>query len=409
MAYATQDQVLNFLQSGDQSQGPSQVGSSGGGGLVGGASSPSSQPSGAQPGTGGNNQWTNIQSYLGANQGQNSQRANAIGQAGQSILDKEKSAFTAKKDETIGAAKKAAEPVTSLGTDKASQLIQQAAQSGQGSEQYTQAVNPLKQAYTAQYSGPTSFAYGKSADYTNLAKQAGDEQQFKNFLSQFDRNAQGGRELSTGQKALQSQLDVVNPELEAKRQAIADAAKSVGSEIDTGAQDVGSELSGIQNQFQTGKQSLMDLFAKQKTSSKADIDKAANDLNANNAATIAAVNAERDRIASLSKDQNSRFVRGVKNGKTSDYAINKADYYGYDPGDMATAANVGGVDTQRNVYNTISDIYGTKDDMIAKAASEARAAKAKDAEAAFQAAIQNKKDQLANQGYGNISDWMWRK
>lgn len=282
MAYATQDQVLDYLQGGQQGQtagvdptASKSMGSSGGSGIV-----STGAPSAAPQGTGGSQQWTNIQSYLTANQGQNQQRADGVKQQVQGTFGQEKQQFDQKAQEAKSSAEKATEPVRSINQDKASQLISQASSADKGSEGYQQAINPLKQAVSTKIEAPKTFAYGLGAQTQELG-QVQDQQKFGNVLGMFDKKAQGGRDLSTGQRALQNQLDVQNPFLEQTRQDLATQYKGLTDDIGARSVDTNKQVSDIYSQGQKSQDELKSFLENQASGSMSNLE---NLSQANNAA-----------------------------------------------------------------------------------------------------------------------------
>jgi hypothetical protein len=276
MAYATQDQVLNYLQGGPQNQNAGvdpttsrPMGQSGGSGIVG-----SGAPSAGSQGSGGQGLWTNIQSYIGANQAGQQQRADTVKQQVQGTFGKEKEQFQQQSQQAKSSVEKATEPVRSMGQDKASQLIQQASSSEKGSEGYTQAVDPLKKAVSTQIEPAKTFSYGLGAETQDLGKSVGDQRNFQNFLSIFDKNLQGGRDLTVGQRGLQNQLDVQNVDLENARQDLSKQYGGLSSEIETGAVDANKYIQDLVSGAQTSQNELKAYLEGQGTMTRKQIDDA---------------------------------------------------------------------------------------------------------------------------------------
>lgn len=249
MAYATQDQVLNYLQGGQQDQtagidptSSKQMGSMGGGSGIVNTGSSAQAP---QQGTGGQSKWTNIQNYIGANQSSNAQRANTVKQQVEGTFGQEKKSFQDQSQQAKTSAEKAAEPLTSVNQDKASQLITQATSAQKGSDQYKQSLDPLKQAYNYNYQAPKQFSYGLGSQAQEIGGSVGDQQKFHNFLGMFDKKLQGGRDLSVGQKSLQNQLDVQNTGLEEARQGLANQYQGLTGEVEKGVGDINSYLGSL--------------------------------------------------------------------------------------------------------------------------------------------------------------------
>jgi hypothetical protein len=273
MAYATQDQVLNYLQEGKQEQGVDptasrSMGSSGGSGIV-----STGAPSAAPQGTGGSQQWTNIQNYLTANEGQNKQRADTVKQQASGIFGQEKSQFEQKAQEAKSSAEKATEPVRSVNQDAASKLISEASSAQKGSEGYTKAIDPLKKAVNTQIAPAQTFSYGLGGEAQEVGGNLG-QGKFSNFLGMFDKKLQGGRDLSTGQRALQGQLDVQNTDLEAARQGLESEYAGLQKQVDTGAVDTNKYVQDLTSGAMKAQGDLRSYLEGQGGQSRADIDAA---------------------------------------------------------------------------------------------------------------------------------------
>lgn len=409
MAYATQDDVLNYLQgnqNGQQGVDPTSSAQVGGGSSGAGFISGQGGGSPSQSGVGGQKLWTNIQSYLTANQGAADQRADNLKTQVQGTFGQEKDAFNKQATDTKAAADKAAEPVTNVNPDKASQLIAQAGSAQKGSDAYTQAVNPVKQAVTAQYAGPSAFSYGLSAGAQNAGQGVASDEAFKGFLSQFDKNLQGGRDLNTGQRGLQEQLDSQNEKLAQARQDLNSQYGTLTGDIGQGVTDTSKYLQDTADKFKTGQSSLLDYLTGQGTSNRSAIDEAVaqhnqeavgqqnlyNKYTADNPVTDPnseiAINWKRlidpngdwrNKWAKIAdpQDRLNAQVKQFYDWEANTAKIPHADYNEvsqFNPGDYATEENIGGVDQQRNQWNAIMDMLA-KTDEIKKAQAEAANAK----------------------------------
>lgn len=166
MAYANNPFDNQDPNQQNQNQNPNQNNPGGGGGSSVVAGGGGGQPAGtAGVGAGGQQRWTNIQSYLGANQ------------PSQEVANKYKSTEESK--------------INSATPQNAEQTLGQAMQGG--SPDYEGYRNSQKA-----YSGPTQFSQNAS---------------YQNALQNVYQNAAGGQALNAGQSALQNQLDQDNPYL----------------------------------------------------------------------------------------------------------------------------------------------------------------------------------------------------
>ena len=154
-------------QAQSQQAQPVQLGSSGGALAGSGSSQPGSGGNVSTAGTNaGGGGWTNIQSYLKANEG-NTGTAKALESQVGGTFDQESQNFQNQSQETKQKAQKQVEE-NKVGQDQASQMIQQASQGynygGPQAQNYNQNVSRLKGALSAQYQGPRDFAYGMGGE-----------------------------------------------------------------------------------------------------------------------------------------------------------------------------------------------------------------------------------------------------
>lgn len=251
MAYlAEDDKQLDGQGQAQAGQGPAQLseGSSivgGGGGGSGAAATSSTAP----PGGGG---WTNIQSYLEANKGDNG-TSQALSKDVGSAFDSEKSKLDA--DEQGKSA-----------LDQADSQVNAIKGAHQKARDYINSDNPADSPYTDVHSGLTNQFNAPQVSY-NLGNQASeygrqlqDDKGFDEALNQTYNKAAGGQ-MSSGQRALQYQLDVNNPGLAQARQNLTGQYKQLNDYL-TGkktateqaladrAKQYGDEQAGIKTDLQ---------------------------------------------------------------------------------------------------------------------------------------------------------------
>lgn len=206
-----------------------------------------SQVSTAGVGKGGRGSFTNIQAYLEANKGNNS--------TGEAIASNVGSAFDGeqKKIEDDSASK------ISEGQAKLESVKGLRTRAGQfdfsdGSDDPAKKAqaDEIKQGLAGQYSAPR-VAYTIGNEANQYGQQLQNDQGFDALLDQTYNKAAGGQ-ISSGQKALQRQLDLNNDQLTGKRQDLAARYKALEGIASTKAADTNSALSG----FETGYQSEID-------------------------------------------------------------------------------------------------------------------------------------------------------
>ena len=242
-------------------------------------------PTGPAGGAGGQGSWTNIQSYLKANHGNNSS-ADVLTKTTSDAFNTDRSNAQNQANQVKDTAKQQVEQ-NNLGMDKASQLVQQASQNynygGQQSDAYNQGVNQVKNTLSAQYNAPMDFSYGlsnNSQQYGNLNTNDG----YQGIMNKLYNKAAGGH-MTQGQLALQNQLDVGNEALNNARQnAVADYGK-LNQDIGNVVQNTTNDLSGYQNQFLQNQNALRDYLINQsneamtgKSQAEADARKSYNEL-----------------------------------------------------------------------------------------------------------------------------------
>lgn len=174
--------------------------------LTGGASTDvGSGVSTAGVGAGGQGGWTNIQAYLKANEG-NTNSANALSNQIGSEFQGEESKIL----DSSSQAKSQAE-ANRIGSFTEKEL--------NNSIYAPDSLKTMKDYFAKSYQGPESYNYSLGQKAQEYGEQLGDDQRFGALLGDVYNNAAGGR-ISTGQMALQRQLDTNNPALQEARQSL---------------------------------------------------------------------------------------------------------------------------------------------------------------------------------------------
>lgn len=230
MAYLTQDQVLNQLQGGAQAPNDptsfnSQAGQGGGGAFVGSASSSPTQGRGGMA-----SPWTNIDSYLKANQNQLGSGIQAVQQKGQEVLQGEQQKLQQAGSQAREGIKK--EQSEQVGVDQASRLVNE--QNQQGASQIKNYLN--QGSASGQFNRP-QYQYAQGADAQNWAKVYQDPNAYKQRREEVYGQITG-RELTGGQKALQSQLDLSSGQIDPSFEQ----GKSLWTQYGKSAQDEAAKL-----------------------------------------------------------------------------------------------------------------------------------------------------------------------
>lgn len=350
--------------------GQGQAGTGAPSGSFAGSGSLSTQPSTAGVGAGGGGGWTNIQSYLTANQG-NQGSANALkSQVGGSFDQEQKNL-----DQSASQSKQQADQQVSqnhIGQDQASQMVQQMGQNyqynGQQNDQYNQNKNQFQTALNAQYQGPQSYTYGMGAQ----AQQYGQNLN-NNFNAVMENvyNKSAGGQMGSGAMALQHQLDQDNPYVNQARQDLVNQYAGLQGNIQNTTQATNQAIQGDVGQFQKDQSDLRGYLTGQENQSLGNIDsaiKAYNDQQAGNQGGAAfdwadaakgltdqrAINAINMAQADPNKDA---LVKG--------YNALGLSKYNFDP-TKTTRENVAGVDSDRSRYDAIADALGVGGQQIAK-------------------------------------------
>lgn len=361
MAYLVED---DKQQQNGQNQSPNTMGAQVSGGapaiVSGGGGGGVSQAGVGKGGTGG---WTNIQAYLGANEGNKQGSANLlqnkVGQTFQSEASRLAEESNKAKQE---AATKVSENTLSRdqAKEKLNSLAGQYNYKAPQSEEYNQGVNKLKTASTYQYDGPTSFSYGMGGQTQEYGSGLNSDPAFSQIMTSLYGQAANGQ-LGRGQATLQKQLDVNNEQLAGVRdnlrgqygqlqQNVADTTRVTDESVRDAARMAAENVNSVNNYLgDTRSQSYQDLQA----------------------ATKAWNDAERARANAASIESgyqvNGPRGMGIVNpieviGRSGyDVPINNDRFFTYRPGDAATLESVSGQDTNRNIWNVVGDVRGLED------------------------------------------------
>lgn len=171
-------------------------------------------------GRGGTGGWTNIQAYINANKDYNSGAEKAIREQGTNQVNQERSKIDQEANQVKSQVDNQANQVNDVKQNYGS-WINQGAQNYQYGAQnqnqnYNDYFNKLKGALNMQYQGPDQVSYQRSADTQRYADAVADDGAYRNLVNDFYKK-QGGGKLSSGQRALQDQLDVNNTGLQNAR------------------------------------------------------------------------------------------------------------------------------------------------------------------------------------------------
>lgn len=221
-----------------------------------GAQSPS-MSSGQQAGTGGQGGWTNIQSYMQANQGDTGSAKNLQDKAG-GQFDTEKQNLDTQAGQVKQQGQAQADSIKQAQSG-AAQMVSDAAKnysySGQQGDPYNQNVGKLKSAINGQYSGPSDFQYSFGADTQKAGDALGNDGAFNNYLGDIYQQRAGGQ-LSQGGKSLQTQLDSGNQALADTRQNLLKQYSGLGDYRNQTVTDTTKALGDDASQYRNNQDSL---------------------------------------------------------------------------------------------------------------------------------------------------------
>ena len=285
MAYIEENDKLQENQDPNQQQS---VGGSGAPSIVNqGSNAVGSGVNTAGVGAGGTGKWTNIQAYLEANKNVDTGAKDLLESNVGGQFEKEKSDLGQEAQKLKTDAKQASSPVDDV-WNNSQKYIDDAAGAysfgGQSGDPYNKAVNSFQNALTAKYTGPNSYAKeisGKAQQYNSAL---GDDNTFNQLLGDMYQNKAGGQ-LSSGGRALQTQLNISNEPLSMARKNLLDKYQGLNSYRDQTVKDTNTELANTAQNFGQRQNSIKDFLSNKSSEydsktaqQEADAKKAYNDL-----------------------------------------------------------------------------------------------------------------------------------
>lgn len=230
-------------------------------GIVTGGGSGSQTPTQNGAAGGNGSGWTNIQSYMQANQGDTGGSKllqDKVGGQLQAENDQlQKSASQAK-----GQADEQANNMSGIQSN-AAQMIGSAPTQydwNNQSDAYKQSVGKVHDALSAKYSGPTGYSYGLSAPAQQYKTDLGNDGGFNQMMGNLYQERAGGQ-MNQGQRNLQSQLDVSNQALGDTRQSLLGQYAGFGGQT---IKDTNDAIQKDKDAFGTSQSALRDYLNNQK-------------------------------------------------------------------------------------------------------------------------------------------------
>lgn len=329
----------------------------------------------APAGAGGGGGWTNIQSYLGANQGDTGTSDYINKQVGDQF-SKEQSDL-----DSAGAG------VVQSGVDQANKIKNDTAGSGgmldaassayqwgdTQNDPYNQSVSTLKGDLNGVYTGPTSFSYGMSQPTQQYGSNLSNDKDFGQMLNQ-SYAQRSGQSMNDGQLALQRQLDTTNDPLQQTRQNLLGQYSGLQTKINDTVSKNNDALTHASEDYRTNQNALRGFLSGQ-----------SGDISTKIAQEQAAKHDEYGGLKAQEADQQGLYNNAV-NARQSrideirrDFGAGSLPHYGneiagYDRDIAAKQAALTGLTTRNNDYasaaqnqsqgdkarfNTISSILGT--------------------------------------------------
>lgn len=225
-------------------------------GVIDGSSS-SGGVSTAGVGAGGTGGWTNIQAYLGANKSDNGSAQN-LSEKAQGQYNTENQNLQTQAGNTKTQAESQAKSVKDA-QDNSKQWVNQAANaynySGPQSEDYSNQTQKVKNALYNQYSGPNNFAYTTSNDFQRTNSALGDDNAFNSYMNDIYKQKAGGQ-LTSGQGALQTQLDVNNQNLADTRQNLLKQYAGFGDVVNNTAKETDAAIQSAKTAYGNNQEAL---------------------------------------------------------------------------------------------------------------------------------------------------------
>lgn len=202
--------------------------------LVGGGSNAVGTGGVSQAGTGaGGGGWTNIQAYLKANEG-NTQSANALNKDVGSQFDQEQNSLTQASQSAKGEADK----------NTSAPSLDDAMYGGS-------AADSMRNYLNGSYSGPRTFDYGVSGKTQTTGDALGNRDGFQGLMQGLYNRSAGGA-MTTGQRSLQQQLDVNNPQLAQTQNDLSGRYNQLKSLASQTAKDTSDYLGGAESRYKQG-------------------------------------------------------------------------------------------------------------------------------------------------------------
>lgn len=340
-----------------------------------------------QTGTGGDlgSPWVNIQSYLGANQGSTAATDQLNKRVGGALQD-EKQELGARAQATKTQADQASTPPAFSGLSGGNgryqlnndYITQAGSLYGTNNPQYQGMVSNARNYLNSQYQGPQagSFGYGfgeknaQADDYYRDLQNTNDQSLFNELLPRLYEKEQGGA-IGSGQKALQYQLDINNPNVRSKRDELLNQYKGfVDNDLSQTKNDVNSYLGQAQTKFDSGKNAFSTGLQFAGSNRREQLQQAAQEaeqLRQRAAANEDERKAYYDRLTGKLKENPYQLSTG---GFVTQYPAGYEDFVNQKVAEVQneyapnafdrsfTTGNVAGYDDQRNQYNAILDMLG---------------------------------------------------
>jgi hypothetical protein len=382
MAYIEENDKLKENQNPNQ---PQSVGGSGGPSVVNqGSNAVGSGVSTAGVGAGGTGKWTNIQAYLNANKDVDTGASDMIKQDAGSQFDQEKSALDADADKQSKAAQDAVKPVSDV-KDRADDYLNQATNSyswdGAHGDGYKKALSAFQGALNTNYAGPKSYGYSMSDKTQQKASALGSDDAFNQYLGDLYQNKAGGQ-LSSGQRALQTQLNVSNDPLANMRKNLLKQHSGLGEYASQKIKDTDATMAKAASDFSSGQNYLKDFLGNQASSAETSLVKDESDARhdydklfnhsregMNGELQVPKTWSGLADLMGSQKDYTTEQLRDQNFANTLDPFARTGVYDGYRMGDQALQqfygqqdqkyANTG--DLQKRKWNTIKDFIKSGD------------------------------------------------
>lgn len=223
--------------------------------------------SNAGVGAGGTGGWTNIQAYLGANKGDTGS-AQALNKTVNDQFGQERSSMETGANEAKAQGQKSVDD-NKVTNEQADQSIKSASDNyswdGNQKSDYTSGVQKMQGALNNQYAGPTSYNHAFGTQTQNYGSQLKDDTGFGALMKNVYSSA-AGKPLSSGQYALQEQLDVNNQGLVDARKNLGSAYDQLGTDRDKTVTDTTAALGANEQAYRENQNALRDYLGQQANS-----------------------------------------------------------------------------------------------------------------------------------------------